>query len=71
MYSYLIKNTKTSYLIKLIRIQVVTKRKTKKVTQNKNPLVKEIIPNLINLIFKSQRNNPLCIQLKKELISQS
>ena len=48
-----IKDTEAGYLIELVRIQVVTRRGVKKATQNKNPLAKEVVPNLINLIFNS------------------
>jgi hypothetical protein len=47
------KDNKASHLLKLIRIQVVTRQKAKYIAKQKNPLVKKIAPNLINLILKS------------------
>jgi hypothetical protein len=46
-------DNKASHLLKLIRIQVVTRQEAKHIAKQENPLVKKTAPNLINLILKS------------------
>ena len=59
---------KTSYLIKLIKIQTITKKGIKMAARDEYPLVTKTAPDLLNLILKSQGINPLCTRLKKELV---
>jgi hypothetical protein len=47
------KDSEASHLLKLVRIQAVTRREAKHVAKQENPLVKKTAPNLINLILKS------------------
>jgi hypothetical protein len=60
-------DSKAGHLLKLVRLQAVTRREAKKATQEENPLVEKTAPNLTTLILKSQGTNPLCVKLKKEL----
>jgi hypothetical protein len=46
-------DSEAGHLLKLVRLQVVTRREAKKATQEENPLVEKIAPDLINLILKS------------------
>jgi hypothetical protein len=64
-------DSEAGHLLKLVRIQAVTRREAKHIAKQENPLVKKTAPNLINLILKSQGTNPLCIKLKKELSQNS
>ena len=60
---------KAGHLIDIVRLQVVTRGQAKTAAQNKDPLSTETVPrsSLLDLIFKHQGTDPLCIQLKKEL----
>ena len=61
-----------SHLIDVVRLQVVTRGQAKMAAQNEDPLSTEAAPrsSLLDLIFKYQGTDPLCIQLKKELRQQ-
>ena len=61
------KDSKASHLLELVRLQVVTRREAKKATQRESPLVNKTVQDLLNLILKSQRTDPLYIKLKKKL----
>ena len=52
-----------SYLINIVRLQVVTRGQAKTAAQNKDPLSTETVPrsSLLDLIFKHQGTDPLCI----------
>ena len=60
------------HLIDVVRLQVVTRGQAKTATQNENPLSTEtaLRSSLLDLIFKHQGTDPLCIQLQKELRQQ-
>ena len=60
------------HLIDVVRLQVVTRVQAKAAAQNEDPLSIETAPrsSLLDLIFKHQGTDPLCIQLKKELRQQ-
>jgi len=60
-------NSKASHLLELVQIQSVTRKETKIAIQGKSPLVNETANGLIDLILRSQRTDPLCLRLKKEL----
>ena len=57
------------HLIDVVRLQVVTRVQAKAAAQNEDPLSTEtaLRSSLLDLIFKHQGTDPLCIQLKKEL----
>jgi hypothetical protein len=62
-------NDEAGHLIDVVRLQVVTRGQAKTAAQDENPLSTETAPgsSLLDLIFKSQGIDPLCIRLKKEL----
>jgi hypothetical protein len=62
-----IRNLEASYLIKYIKLQLVTRQAAKKAAKVEEPLVQEILLSLVDLIRTSQGIDPLCIKLKKEL----
>jgi hypothetical protein len=66
-----VKNIKASYLLKLVKLQTVTRQKAKKAIQRKSPLVDKTAKDLLNLILKSQRTDPLYTRLKKKLNTNS
>ena len=57
------------HLIDVVRLQAVTRGQAKAAAQNENPLSTDAVPksSLIDLIFKYQGTDPLCIRLHKEL----
>ena len=57
------------HLIDVVRLQVVTRGQAKTAAQNEDPLSIEtaLRSSLLDLIFKYQGTDPLCIRLKKEL----
>ena len=46
-----VEDSEASYLIELIRLQVVTRKEAKKATKGENPLVDEIVEGLLDLIL--------------------
>ena len=46
-------DSKASYLLELVRLQVVTKKEAKLATQKESPLVDKIADDLLDLILKS------------------
>ena len=64
-------DSKAGHLLKLVRLQAVTRREAKKATQGESPLVTETAPGLLDQILQSQGTDPLCTRLKKELCTTS
>jgi hypothetical protein len=56
-------------LLKLVRLQAVTRRKARKATQGESPLMNETAPGLLDQVLQSQGTDPLCARLRKELAS--
>ena len=55
------------HLLKIVRVQVVTRRKAKEATQSESPLLKEPTVNLKKLIAAVQATDPLSQRLIKEI----
>ena len=61
-------NTEAGHLVKLIKIQAITRKGAKMAAWDEHPLAAETAPGLLDLILKFQGTDPLCTRLKKELV---
>ena len=57
----------THDLLELVKIQVVTSKGAREMTQNENPLVDQTATELLNEIAGLQGTDPLCTRIKKEI----
>ena len=62
-------DSEAGHLLKLVRLQVVTRGEAKKAAREEHPFAEEPAHGLIDLILKSQGTDPLCCRLKKELLA--
>ena len=57
------------HLLELVRLQATTRREAKIATQEEKPLSEKTAPTLLATIRELQGTDPLCIRLRKELLS--
>jgi hypothetical protein len=62
-------DSEAGHLLELVRMQAITRGEAKNAAREEHLFAKEPARGLINLILKSQRTDPLCCRLKKELQS--
>ena len=61
------KNNKANYLLKLVSIQVVTRKYTRIATKGESPLSDKTAEGLLSLVKELQKEDPLCSRLLKEI----
>jgi hypothetical protein len=58
-----VEDNKASHLLKLVKLQAITRKEAKEATKGESPLIDETAKGLLDLILQSQGTDPLCTRL--------